>query len=433
MTNISIPYYLGNIKLQINEENLKAVIQHTEENINEEPNEVEIVKRALEHPIGSKRLKDIAKDKEKILIITSDHTRSVPSRITLPLLLEEIRLNNKQADISIIVATGLHRKTTDEELRRMFGDEIVDNERIVVSDAYKEEDFVYICDLPSSASFCVHKEATECDLLIAEGFIEPHFFAGFSGGRKSVLPGICSKETINENHSYKAIANKNSIAGVLKDNPISEDMDYAANRVNLQFILNVALNPRKQIVEAFCGDMVKAYEVGVKYIRKTAQKKAVTGDIIVTGNGGYPLDQNLYQSVKAVSTAEICADEGAVIVMCCSCIDGMGGEHFGRIMTSGTPEEMMEFLSKIPPKETIPEQWNAQIYFKVLMKHKVILVSEYFDHEIIEKANIIAASTIDEAMEKAFELKGKDAKVVVIPDGVAVMIVKYERIIYGKS
>jgi len=147
------------------------------------------------------------------------------------------------------------------------------------------------------------------------------------------------------------------------------------------------------------------------------------GDIVVTGNGGYPLDQNLYQSVKAVSTAEICAKDDAVIIMCCSCVDGMGGEHFERIMTSGTPEEMMEYLSKIPPKDTIPEQWNAQVYFKTLMKHKVILVSDFLSSESILRANMIAASNLEEAMDIAFKLKGSNAEVVVIPDGVAVMIV----------
>ena len=422
MTNIPIPYYLDNMTLEIDESNLKGVIKPKQHANNNNLSEIDIVKNSLLNPIGSKRLSELSRDKKRILIITSDHTRSVPSRITLPLLLEEIRLGNSSADITIIVATGLHRKTTEEEQRKMFGDYIVDNERIVVSDAYCDKDFRYICELPSGASFSVHKEAVECDLLIAEGFIEPHFFAGFSGGRKSVLPGISSKETINENHSYIAIANVNSVAGVLENNPINEDMDYAARKVNLSFILNVALGSKKEIVAAFAGDMTEAHNAGIKYIREVSEIDSIMGDIVVTGNGGYPLDQNLYQSVKAVSTAEMCAKENAVIVMCCSCIDGLGGEYFEKIMTGGTPKEMMEYLSKIPRKETIPEQWNAQIYFRILMKHKVILVSEYLNEEQVKKANLIPAKNLKEAMEKAFEIKGKDSDVVVIPDGVAVMI-----------
>ncbi|MCL1830883.1 MAG: nickel-dependent lactate racemase [Oscillospiraceae bacterium] len=423
MLNIPIPYHTTNLVLNIRESNLKAIIEAHEQTTELQPDEVKIVKESLANPIGSVRLRDLAKDKEKVLLITSDHTRSVPSRITLPILLNEIREFNRNIDITIIVATGLHRKTTEDEMRSMFGDDIVNHEHVVVSDAYNEDDFIYICDLPSGASFSVHKEATECDLLIAEGFIEPHFFAGYSGGRKSVLPGISSKETINENHSFRAIESRYAVAGVMKDNPISEDMDYAAKRVNLQFILNVALNSKKQISRAFCGDLFEAHAAGVKYIDSVSRHQAVYGDIVVTGNGGYPLDQNLYQSVKAVSTAQMCAKDDAVIVMCCSCVDGMGGEHFERIMTSGTPEAMNEYLSKIPDKKTIPEQWNAQVYFKTLMKHKVILVSDFFAREAIEKANMIAATTIDEAMDIAFAMKGEQAEVVVIPDGVAVMIV----------
>ena len=306
----------------------------------------------------------------------------------------------------------------------MFGDAIVDNEKIAVNDAFKPEEFTYMCKLPSGADFYVNSLAAECDLLVTEGFIEPHFFAGFSGGRKSILPGICNEVTVNENHSYRAISNQNAQAGVLHHNPIHEDMVYAARKVNVQFILNVAQNSEKKILAAFAGDLEQAHEEGVAFVRKLSQCPSIEGDIVITSNGGYPLDQNLYQTPKAVATAEACARENAVIIMCASCVDGMGGSHFEKLIVKGSVDEIDAYLSKIPPKETIPEQWCAQIYARILKKHKVILVTTYLDKETVEKANMIHASSPDEALRMAYEMKGKDAEVVVIPDGVSVLAVK---------
>ena len=423
MKTIPIPYYTGTLDLHVAEENLQAVVTAKMHEYKAEKGEAQLVLDALEHPIGSPRLRELAAGKNKVVLVTSDHTRAVPSKITLPLLLAEIRKGNPEADITILIATGLHRATTPEEQRRMFGDAIVDHEKIAVNDAFDPSQFVHICTLPSGADFEVNRLAAECDLLVTEGFIEPHFFAGFSGGRKSILPGICSQVTVNENHSYKAIASPYAMAGVLEKNPIHEDMVAAARAVNVQFTFNVALDGEKKIIAAFCGDLEESHAKGVEFIRSLSQCPSITGDIVITSNGGYPLDQNLYQSPKAVATAEACAGEDGVIIMCCSCADGMGGTHFEKLIAMGSPEEIDAYLSKIPPKETIPEQWCAQIYSRILRKHPVILVSTYLTPEQIRSANMIPASSPDEALELAYAMKGRDARVVVIPDGVAVLAV----------
>ena len=421
---IPIPYYTSTLNLHVDEENLKAVLTAKMHGFHAEKTQEQLVLDALEHPVGSPRLRELAKDKQKIVIVTSDHTRAVPSKITLPLLLKEIRSGNPQADITILIATGLHRPTTEEEQRRMFGDEIVDHEKIAINNAFDPEQFVELCTLPSGAVFQVNKLAAQCDLLVTEGFVEPHFFAGFSGGRKSILPGVCSERTVNENHSYKAVSHPRSNSGMLKDNPIHADMLCAAKAVNVQFIFNVALDGEKKIVAAWAGDLEKAHEAGVAFIRQWSQCPVVTGDIVVTSNGGYPLDQNLYQSPKAMATAEACAGEDGVIIMCCSCCDGMGGAHFGEILQRGTPDEIDRYLSEIPPQKTIPEQWCAQVCVRVLRKHQVILVTTFLDHDEVRRANMIPASTPDEALEIAYRLKGEHAGVVVIPDGVSVLTVK---------
>lgn len=420
---IPIPYYTSTLGLHVDEENLKAVLTAKMHGFHAEKTQEQLVLDALEHPVGSPRLRELAKDKQKIVIVTSDHTRAVPSKITLPLLLKEIRSGNPQADITILIATGLHRPTTEEEQRRMFGDDIVDHEKIAINNAFDPEQFVELCTLPSGAVFQVNKLAAQCDLLVTEGFVEPHFFAGFSGGRKSILPGVCSERTVNENHSYKAVSHPRSNSGMLKDNPIHADMLCAAKAVNVQFIFNVALDGEKKIVAAWAGDLEKAHEAGVAFIRQWSQCPVVTGDIVVTSNGGYPLDQNLYQSPKAMATAEACAGEDGVIIMCCSCCDGMGGAHFGEILQRGTPDEIDRYLSEIPPQKTIPEQWCAQVCVRVLRKHQVILVTTFLDHDEVRRANMIPASTPDEALEIAYRLKGEHAGVVVIPDGVSVLTV----------
>lgn len=421
---IPIPYYTSTLALHVEEENLKAVLTAKMHGFHAEKSQEQLVLDALEHPVGSPRLRTLAEGKRNIVIVTSDHTRAVPSKITLPLLLKEIRSGNPDADITILIATGLHRPTTEEEQRRMFGDEIVDHEKIAINNAFAPEQFVELCTLPSGAVFQVNRLAAECDLLVTEGFVEPHFFAGFSGGRKSILPGICSERTVNENHSYKAVSHPRSNSGMLKDNPIHADMLCAAKAVNVQFIFNVALDGEKKIVAAWAGDLEKAHEAGVAFIRQWSQCPVVTGDIVVTSNGGYPLDQNLYQSPKAMATAEACAGEDGVIIMCCSCCDGMGGAHFGEILQRGTPDEIDRYLSEIPPQKTIPEQWCAQVCVRVLRKHPVILVTTFLSHDEVRKANMIPASTPDEALEIAYRLKGEQASVVVIPDGVSVLTVK---------
>ena len=421
---IPIPYYTSTLALHLEEENLKAVLTAKMHGFHAEKSQEQLVLDALEHPVDSPRLRTLAEGKRIIVIVTSDHTRAVPSKITLPLLLKEIRSGNPDADITILIATGLHRPTTEEEQRRMFGDEIVDHEKIAINNAFAPEQFVELCTLPSGAVFQVNRLAAECDLLVTEGFVEPHFFAGFSGGRKSILPGICSERTVNENHSYKAVSHPRSNSGMLKDNPIHADMLCAAKAVNVQFIFNVALDGEKKIVAAWAGDLEKAHEAGVAFIRQWSQCPVVTGDIVVTSNGGYPLDQNLYQSPKAMATAEACAGEDGVIIMCCSCCDGMGGAHFGQLIQRGTPDEIDRYLSSIPPEKTIPEQWCTQVCVRVLRKHPVILVTTFLSHDEVRKANMIPASTPDEALEIAYRLKGEQASVVVIPDGVSVLTVK---------
>ena len=227
---IQIPYGDESMGFDAPDSRVKAVLRPNEGNTGEAgPGaDAKIIRNALANPIGSSPLYKLAKGKQKVTIITSDHTRPMPSRVTLPLLLEEIRKGSPEARILILVATGMHRAMTEEEQRARFGDEIFFNEEIIVHDSRDENVLKHIGSLPSGGALVLSRHALDADLLVAEGFIEPHFFAGFSGGRKSVLPGVATYECVVSNHCSAFIADKNAAAGLLDGNPIHLDMEYAA-------------------------------------------------------------------------------------------------------------------------------------------------------------------------------------------------------------
>ncbi len=422
MKTIPIPYHKGTLDLHIEQENLKHLLTSSLEEYIPPLGEEELIYEALENPIGTQKLSEIASGKKSCMLVTSDHTRAMPSKTTLPILLKELRNGNPNIDITIMIATGLHRPTTRDEMINMFGEHIVNNEKIVVHDAFKDDDMVFVCKLPSGTELAINKMAFEVDMIVTEGFIEPHFFAGFSGGRKSILPGISSAKTVNQNHSALAIDNVKAATGVLAGNPIHDDMAYAIEKVPVDFCLNVAMNAQKKIIGAYAGDIMKAHLKGCDFVNSLAGAKRVTTDIVITSNGGYPLDQNLYQAPKGMTTGVACAGEDGVVIMVASCCEGTGGENFGTLMAEGTPQQILDKIMEIPPDKTISEQWCAQILSKILLSHKVILVTQHFDHEQVKKLNLIPAYTPDEALEIAYGLKGKDATVTVIPDGVAVIV-----------
>ena len=418
--SVSFPYHKSSLELEVPRKNLKALLVPKKMPPRRQTEE-QMVLDALENPLGTPKLRHLAADKTKITLITSDHTRAVPSHITLPILLREIRAGNPDATITILIATGLHRETTREEILQRFGREIAEKERIVVHNVERTHEMVPIGQLPSGCPCSINRLAVEADLLVCEGFIEPHFFAGFSGGRKSILPGISSRETVNANHSARAIAHPLAKTGVLSGNPIHEDMVYAAREAGVDFILNVLQDEEKKIIHAVAGDVEKAHLEGCRKVWELCGTPPATADIVMTSNGGYPLDQNLYQAPKSIATARECANPGGIIIAVAACAEGMGGENFERLMLMGSPRKMMDYLLSLSDEETISEQWCNQIFAKIMLDHQIILVSE-LDPEILRKMGFLPAKTPREALDLAFQIKGTDASVTVIPDGVAVIV-----------
>lgn len=423
MKQVRLPYGKEFIELEVGDDVDILVSQAGD--FKAEKSQEDLVRDALANPIGTEKLSELVKGKKTITIISSDHTRPVPSAITMPILLEEIRSTNPDAEITILIATGFHRPTTHEELVAKYGQEIVDNEHIVVHKSGVDEDMVELDTLPSGGRLLLNKHAVNADLLIAEGFIEPHFFAGFSGGRKSVLPGIASEKTVLANHCSKFIASDYSRTGILKENPIHKDMEFAAEQAKLAFILNVVIDAEKKIINAFAGHRVKAHFEGTEFVRGLSTIDGVNADIAITSNGGYPLDQNVYQSVKSMTAAEAAAADDGVIIEVSRCNDGHGGESFYKTFKeAATPKDVEDRVLQIPMEETIPDQWEIQILARILVRHKVIFVTDPENRQLIEDMHMTYAENIEEALRMAREIKGEDAKIAFVPDGVSVIVNK---------
>ncbi|MDR2509665.1 MAG: nickel-dependent lactate racemase [Spirochaetaceae bacterium] len=422
MPVVTFPYGKKSLSYDFPSKRLAAVLVSKLEETKRERSEEAIVAASLAAPIGCAPLAELARGKDNIVVIASDHTRPVPSKIIMPLLLAEIRRGNPHANITILISTGCHRETAPEELARKFGEDIVKNERIVIHNC-DANDMVSLGTLPSGGELVINRLAAEAGLLVSEGFIEPHFFAGFSGGRKSVLPGVAARKTVMYNHNAAFIDNPCARTGVLENNPIQKDMVFAARKAKLAFICNVVINAKKEVLFAASGDMEAAHEAGCEFLSRQCRVGAVSADIVITSNGGYPLDQNIYQAVKGMTAAEACVNEKGVIIMLAASGDGHGGEAFYK--TFAEEKNLARMLASFREKaacDTGVDQWQSQIFARVLQKATVVYISD-LDDNLIRAMQMIPARSIGQALEIAENILGKtDAEITAIPDGVAVIV-----------
>lgn len=424
MAHLEFPFGKTKLGLDLPDARLRAVLTSSLHKYTPVADGETLVRRAMENPIGTPPLAELARGKQKVVIIASDHTRPVPSKVIIPQMLAEVRRGNPAADITILIATGCHRGTTRDELVAKFGADIVEHEKVYVHDCDDDAMLTDIGTLPSGGACIVNRIAAEADLLLAEGFIEPHFFAGYSGGRKSVLPGICSRTTVLANHCAEFIDSPYARTGVIAGNPIHRDMVWAARRIGLAYIVNVVINAEKDVVYAVAGDAEAAHEAGCAFLSAYCGAVSDPADIAISTNGGYPLDQNIYQSVKGMTAAEAAVRPGGVIVMLAAAEDGTGGDEFRRSMQE--KDDVRDIYADIMTRgrnETVSDQWMTQILSRILMRASVIYVSRA-DPELVRGYHLIPAATPDEAMRIAEDLLGNpNATVNAIPDGVSVMVI----------
>ena len=422
MKTISLPYGKDLLTYDIPESRFKGELVSQMHHYRAGKSQEDLVKDALESPIGTPRLSKMAEGKKKVVLIASDHTRPVPSRIIVPQMLAEIRKGNPAADITILIATGCHRLTTREELESKFGPEIMKQEKIIIHDCDASE-MANIGRLPSGGEMIVNKLAVDADLLVAEGFIEPHFFAGFSGGRKSIFPGVTSRKTVVYNHNAEFIAHPQARTGIIEGNPVHMDMLFAARAAGLAFICNVVINAAKEVIYAVAGDCDLAHREGSAFLLSKCRVAPALADIVISTNGGYPLDQNIYQAVKGMTAAEASVKKDGVIIMLARSNDGHGGHEFHKTFVEEKDlGRMLETFMKTPKELTRVDQWQSQIFARVLQHARIIYVSDA-DDETVRDFQMIPAKTIDEALKQAEEILGNtEASITVIPDGVSVIV-----------
>ncbi|MGI5884446.1 MAG: nickel-dependent lactate racemase [Candidatus Spyradocola sp.] len=421
MAIVRFPYGRTALAVDLPDQDLRAVmVSHLPER---QETEEALVQRALAAPIASPPLCELARGKRRVVVLLSDHTRPVPSRVLLPPMLAEIRRGNPDAEITLLIATGCHRAPTEAELREKLGPELYARERIAVHDCDDKDALVALGTLPSGGILEINRLAAEADLLVAEGFIEPHFFAGFSGGRKSVLPGIASRRTVVSNHCAAFIDSPRARTGVLDGNPIHQDMVWAARRANLAFVVNVVIDHDKRAVFAVAGDVERAHEAGCAFLSEHCRVRPEMADLVLTTNGGYPLDQNLYQAVKGMTAAEATVRPGGVILMMASCSDGCGGEAFYRqIAGEADLNKTLAQFRVCRPEETEPDQWQSQILIRVLQRATVLLLSEAPD-ELVRAMHMLPVHSPEEGLALAREiLRTPHPSTVAIPDGVSVWV-----------
>ncbi len=423
MKKFLLPYGKGTVTLQLPDKRIRAVLESHPCAPSSSGSQNDLIEHALQHPQGSEKLSDLATNKKNIVLIASDHTRPVPSKLIIPAMLKEIRKANPAANVTILIATGCHRETTRQELIDKFGEDLVRQERIVIHDCDDTSQLVSLGTLPSGGELIINRLAAEADLLCAEGFIEPHFFAGFSGGRKSVLPGIASRKTVLANHCSAFINHSNARTGILEGNPIHRDMLFAAKKAKLAFIVNVILNHDKEVIYAAAGDCETAHQDGVNFLNRSCHAQACPAEIVISTNGGYPLDQNIYQAVKGMTAAEATVVPGGIIIMLAKSNDGHGGDVFFKTFRDEPDiDRLMASILATPADQTIPDQWQSQIFARILKKARVIYVSDASD-DIVRSLHMIPAHSLEEALSTADQLIGhSNAGITIIPDGVSVIV-----------
>ena len=389
------PYGDSFLTARIPAENIAFVLE--QKPVKGMADEAAAIKEALRHPISSPPLADCLKKTSKVVVIVTDNTRPCPDDRILPPLLAEIETKVPRQNITIIIALGLHAPLSKEEMAQKLGKDIAANYRVLNHDPNNTKGIgITSRGIPVE----VNKLVLEADFRISTGFIEPHFFAGFSGGCKSIMPGVSSEKAIFQNHGYEMLDHPLSRAGIVRGNPIHEDMIEHSRMAKLDFIVNVLLNDKHQIIRVVAGEPIKAHEEGCRLECEFAGVKIDKKvDIVITTNSGAPLDLDLYQTVKGIDNASLITRQGGIIIIASSCTHGTGPEAFTYMHFScKSPEEVLvkaknEGLHHLP--------WQNQRLAQVQQVNDIYLVSG-LEKSLVNKAMMTPVSSIEEGLKKAF-------------------------------
>ena len=415
MTLAHLPYGEKYLRLEIPEGITANILEPKDAHGAHDP--YKAILEAVRNPVAGERLADRASGVKNPLIIVSDSTRPTPSDHIVQAALSELsEAEVPEENVKVLVATGLHRPCTSDELQEMLGTDILSRVPVYNHFAEDESSLEYICHTSLGTPLYVNKLVTDSDLLIGDGYIEPHFFAGYTGGGKNILPGVSGADTILCNHGAEMIDHPKARAGILKGNPIYMDIVDGAKLVNYGFSVNVTLNNQKQVSGVFAGDFEKAHVEGTEFLDSKVKIQCDEADISVITNGGYPLDRDLYQAVKAMTVGEAATREGGVIIVACECRDGIGHPHFRKLVEESRGADGILEKIRTPGSFTI-DQWQAQILARVLQRNTVICVTDGVEAENLKSMHLVYAKDIDNAMELAIKQSGTDPEINIFPGG----------------
>jgi len=375
------------------------------------------LRTALRSPIGAQPLREIVTRSDSVAVVFSDLTRPQPRKPMLKALLSELQ-HVPARQITLISGLGTHRENSPEELLEMLGDELVSRYRIVQHNAFDEDALADMGMTSFGNPLMVNRDYAEADIKILTGFIEPHLFAGYSGGPKAVLPGITGLTTTMANHNYQMIASPNATWGITDGNPLWQEMLEAALWTKPDFLFNVTLNREQCITGVFAGDMLQAHTAGTDHVKQTAMAPVKQlFDVVVTTNSGYPLDLNLYQGVKGISAAAQVVKPGGAIILAAECWDGIPehGEFGDLLKMASSPAELLEIMSQ--PGFNRQDQWQAQVLAQVLLKAEVYVKNSYLSHEQLRQAMVLPCDSIEETIAALMGKFGRGATICVMPEG----------------
>ncbi len=382
------------------------------------PDETAAIQEALRAPIGSPPLVDLVRPADTVAVVFSDITRPMPNDRVLPVLLEELaRAGVPDDHVVLINALATHRPQTEAELRRMLGDGIVDRYRILQHDAWDDGMLVPVATHRAGRTVRVNRAYLEASVRILTGFIEPHFFAGFSGGPKAVLPGIADIDAILDNHGPAMIAHPQATWAVTEGNPIWEEMRDVARATAPTFILNVALNRDRRVTAVFAGEMEAAHRAGVAFVREHAMRPVpALFDIVITSNSGYPLDLNLYQAVKGMSAAAQIVRPGGDIIVVAECWDGIPdhGEYKRLLWEAASPEDLLARI--LAPGFRCQDSWEAQIQAQIQRRARVHVYADGLTDEDLGRAHVLPCRSVEETVAR-LRRQNPEATIAVLPDG----------------
>jgi nickel-dependent lactate racemase len=410
---VELAYGQGHLSVELPERNTTVISPSPVAGL---PDERAAVIRALENPIGTKPLRELIRPGAKVLISFTDITRATPNDRLIPWLLQHLADVPKE-QLTLLNQLGTHRPNTPAELEKMLTPEVVRDYRVLNHEPENLAAHIALGTTRDGTPALVNRHVVEADVRIITGFIEPHFFAGFSGGIKGICPGTAALPTVMSNHGTKNIGHPNSTFGVLEGNVLWEELRDIALRVGPSFVLNVTLNEQRQITNVFAGDIIQAHKLGTEFVRQSAMQKVDQPfDIVVTTNSGYPLDLNLYQGVKGMSAGARIIKPGGTLILACECREGVPAlSPLDRLLRSASsPEEILTRLAT--PGFVRPEQWQAQIQALVQRKARV-LVHSSLPEEVLRACHLEPCHDIAAEVRRLVDKSGPSTRVAVLPQG----------------